>query len=397
MLTFDAARERILADAPRMSSERVPVSAALGRVLAETLLAPDALPPFDHSAMDGYAVASGDFAGDGPWSLQVEGESRTGGATPLHATGTACRIFTGARVPEGTDCVVMQEDVTREDDRAIFVQRPPRGLNVRRRGEDLAAGAVALGTGTRLTPGSLGLCAAVDRAVISVARRPVVTIVCTGDELRAAGEAGAPGAIPESNGVAIAAWVHAAGGEARVAQPARDDLSATTRALIDALEGSDLLVTVGGVSVGDHDVVKPALEAAGVTLDFWKVAMRPGKPLVWGRRGDARVLGLPGNPASAQVTFALFGVPWLRAVQGDRRAVPVERHVTVTTTVRQKPGRRGFVRARLEGDRATSIEGQASGSVPSMAWADALIVLPEDGSGYEAGERARAIVLGDLA
>lgn len=396
MLPFDEALARVLEGASVLAAERVPVGEALGRVLAQDLHASEALPPFDYSAMDGYAVHTRAFDGDGPWRLPVRGESRTGAPPPPLIDGTACRIFTGAELPAGANCVVMQEDVQRDGGDAVFRGRPSRFDNVRRRGEDLLPGALALAAGARLGPGQIGLAAALDRAEVSVARRPRVSIVCTGDELRRPGDPIRPGSIPDSNGVALAALVKTAGAHAVLAPLARDDHEATRRAIALALTQSDVLVTVGGVSVGDHDVVKSALEAAGAELAFWKVRIKPGKPLLSGRAGSTRVLGLPGNPASALVTFALFGMPLLRALQGDSHPVPGLRRLRLGAALRQKPGRRGFYRALLGPAEVTPLENQASGAPTSMAWADALIVVHEDSTGYDAGSEVDVLALADL-
>ncbi len=396
MLEFEEALARVLADVTPLAAERVAVGDADGRILAEPLIAGEPMPAFDYSAMDGYAVASVDFAGEPPWTLPVRGESQTGHVAPPFARATACRIFTGAPLPDGADAVVMQENVERDGELARFAAAPRGGENVRHAGEDLARGALALEPGARLGPGQIALVASLDRADVLVARRPRVVVVCTGDELRAPGSAPRPGSIPESNGIAIAAMARRAGADARVAPLVGDDPGATRAAVAAALAEAELLVTIGGVSVGDHDVVRPALQAAGATLDFWKVRIRPGKPLASGRAGRARVLGLPGNPVSAQVTFALFGVPLLRAMQGATQRGGEPRIARLAAPLRQKPGRRGYYRARLEGAEVRPLTNQASGAVTSMAWADALIVVPADSEGYVAGELVPIIALGDL-
>jgi molybdopterin molybdotransferase len=396
MLSFEEALAKVLDGAGPLGSERVSLQTAHNRVLAEPLVASEPMPAFDYSAMDGYALDSRGFTSDGPWTLPVRGESRTGGDVPALEPGSACRIFTGAELPAGADCVVMQEDVERDGEHALFRSPPRPWAHVRRRGEDLEAGAVALEAGTRLGPGQIGLAAALDRANLVVARRPRVAIVCTGDELRAPGDPRRPGTIAESNGVSVAALAESAGATALIAPFARDDLVATTRALERAMVGSDLLVTVGGASVGRHDVVKPALEAAGAEIGFWKVRIRPGKPLVSGRAGAVRVLGLPGNPASALVTFMLFGVPLLRALQGDLQLRPAVRRARLTAPVRQEPGRRAFLRAILSGDGVMPLPNQASGAPTGMAWANALVIVHEDSSGLEAGSEVDVIAFADV-
>ncbi len=396
MLAFEEARARVLSAAPLLGIERVFLPEALDRVLAEPLLAPWPLPRFSHSAMDGYAVRSADFGAGLPLELPVVGESKTGSAPPELAQGHACRIFTGARMPLGADAVVMQEDTEQNAGRVRFGAVPVAGQHVRKAGEDLAAGSTALEAGTRLGAFQLGLAAALNQVGLSVRLQPRVTIVCTGDELRLPGEAQASDSIPDSNGIALAALVKSAGGIPKLAPLTGDDAAATKQALANALESSDLVLTVGGVSVGDYDLVRPALEALGVNLDFWKVAIKPGKPLVLGRAGRTPVLGLPGNPISAQVTFALFGMPLLRKMQGDLEPFPEPRIATLTQPVRQTPGRRAFLRALLSGDNVTPLKNQASGALPSTAWANALLVVPEDAEALAEGSRVRVHAFADL-
>jgi molybdopterin molybdotransferase len=396
MLEFELARQRILDLVTPLPSEQIPVSDADERVLAEDLVSNVDLPPFDYSAMDGYAVSTADFVGSGPWSLPVVGEQRAGGRAQALAAGSALRIFTGAALVEGADAVVMQEDAKREGDTVTFVNAPRAAAHIRRRGEDLARGAIALGRGTRLNPFSVGLAAALDLADVMVARRPRVALLCTGDELRDAGSVARSGSIPDSNGPSLAALARRAGAEVQRLPRTSDDLAATRAAVREALARCDVLLTVGGVSVGDHDVVKAALEAEGVSIDFWKVNIKPGKPLAFGRRGAAFVLGLPGNPVSAQLTLALFGLPLLRALQGDARPFPAAMSVTLASAIAQKPGRLGFYRASLEGTVAHVHSNQASGAPTSMAKADALVMIPGDSAGAAAGEHVSALRLDDL-
>jgi molybdopterin molybdotransferase len=292
--------------------------------------------------------------------------------------------------------VIMQEDVTRLGDQAELKERPQLGAHIRRRGEDMAEGALALARGTRLNAFQIGLAAALDQSELCVARQPRVTILSTGEELRAPGSPGTPGSIPDSNGPSLAAMVANAGGTARLAPRVGDTLEATEQALRAALHGSDLLLTVGGVSVGEHDLVRAALANVGAEIEFWKVSIKPGKPLVFGRFGDTRILGLPGNPVSAQLTFALFGIPLLRAMQGDRRPVPTRGRARLSADLRQKPGRTGFYRAVLEGDLATTADNQASGSTASLAYADALLIVPAESSGVQAGQSVELIRLAEL-
>jgi len=406
VLSFEDALARILAlGHPVLAAETTLIDDIDGRILAEDVVASVDLPPFDYSSMDGYAVSTSAFAGTPPVRLPVVGESRTGAVPDAMTPGTTMRIFTGAAVPEGADAVIMQENVTRDGDAAVFTSTPRVGQNVRRRGEDLRAGTTTLTRGTRLRPPHLSLLAALDLSSVSVARRPEVAILATGDELRRPGTDALPGTIPESNTVVLRAMARRAGARARALPFVRDDRAATERAFAAALDEADVLVTIGGVSVGDHDLVRPALEAVGVELDFWRVAMKPGKPLAVGRlarsgRRDAIVIGLPGNPASAMVTFALFGCPLLRAMQGETRPFPTARRARMTRAHAHDPGRLELARATVSSDDAgltvTTLGNQASGAVTSMAHSDALVLIPADASGIPAGAHVDVLFMADL-
>lgn len=400
MITFADALARLLGSISPLGAERVPLDEAAGRVLAEDLAAPAPMPAFDYSAMDGYALRSNDHLGAGPLQIPVVGESAAGRPLPELAPGSACRIFTGARLPAGADAVVMQEHAGRVGDTITISATPRVGAHVRRRGADLEQGAIALKRGMRLTPGKIALAAALDRPQLLVARRPVATVLCSGDELRSPGEAAIPGSVTESNGYFVAAQARVAGAIVRVAPFVRDDADVARAAVTDALRGADVVVTIGGVSVGDHDVIRPALEAAGVTLDFWRVKIKPGKPLAVGRAGQAHVLGLPGNPASASLTFLLFGVPLLRALQGDAAPLPARLVARVAGAIRREPGREEFRRARLEqgpqGLVARLLPNQDSGAVTSFAEAEALVVIPADREAIEDGEALEVLRLADI-
>lgn len=391
MLRFEEAQARLLGLVKPLGAERAHLDAALGRVLAEDVLSPGDLPASDHSSMDGYALRSADLAGEPPFRLPLRGESQAGAKPPPLTPGAAMRIFTGATLPEGADAVVAQEDTAREGEHVVVRVRAEPHLFVRRRGEDLRAGGLALAAGTRLRPSHLGMAASADRAWLSVTRRPRVAILCTGDELRAPGSPAREASLPESNGVALRAMARRAGAEAEVLPYVGDDPEATRRAVDEALRGADVVVTVGGVSVGDRDFVKPALEAAGVSLEFWRVAIKPGKPLAVGRRRDALVVGLPGNPGSAMVTAALFLLPALRALQGERVCFPPALLARLAAPFRHAPGRTEFARARLYdegGERVVeALSNQASGAVTSMAEADALLRVEAEASSLEAGAR----------
>ncbi|MBM4375010.1 MAG: molybdopterin molybdotransferase MoeA [Deltaproteobacteria bacterium] len=384
LVPFEEALAHVLRGAERLGVEEVALEDADRRVLAEDLEALRPMPEHDQSAMDGYALRLADLEGDGPFALAVEGESRAGGRPPALPVGHACRIFTGATVPDGADVVVMQERVRFESERLVLVARPAPRQNIRARGEDLAEGAVVLRAGTRLRPSTLGLAAALDRPRVRVARRPRIALLGTGDELRAPGTAHRPGSLPESNAYVVGALARRAGAAVRVCPFAVDEPAALEQAMAGALEDADVLVTIGGASVGDHDLVRPTLERLGVVFDFAGVSMRPGKPTASGRLGGQRVLCLPGNPASATLAFHLLGVPLVRALQGDDAPHPSTATLPVLGTHRRHlgancDGRDDFLRARLElrggVTHARLAPKQSSGAVTSFAEADVLVRL----------------------
>ncbi len=393
MLSLPEALARIFAAAVRLPAHRVSLDEAYGRVLAENIMAGEDLPRFDYSAMDGYAVRCADFTDGGPFCFPVSAESRAGHPVRALSPGTACRIFTGAALPAGADAVILQEDVEREGESVSFGTVPQVGDHVRRRGEDLRSGAVALLEGTRLGAFELGFAAALDRNELAVARRPTVAVLSTGDELRPSGTPATPNSIPESNSVAIAALARTACAVVAPPRHSGDDLATLTAHLRDLAATSDVLVTLGGASVGDHDYLRQALAAAGAEVDFWKVRIKPGKPFLLGRLGQTTVLGLPGNPVSAQLTFVLFGLPLLRAMQGDRRPGPEQGRARLARPVAQKPGRLGLYRARLQGDEAVVLDNQASGSAVSLAQADVVVLVPAESNGLAAGSTVDIIHL----
>lgn len=400
--SYEEALELLLAGARATPAERASIFEADGRVLAEDVVAPFPLPPFDHSAMDGYALATAGV----PASLElpVEGTSAAGGALPAYRNGTACRIFTGAPLPDGTDSVVMQENVTLDAaSKTIRLAEPPApGQNVRKKGEDLAAGAVAIARGARLGPGAVALAATLDRATVACHARPVVTVLSSGDELRSPGDASRPGTIVESNGLFVAAVARRAGATARLAPFVADDLEATTRAVTSAIAGSDLVVTIGGVSVGDRDLVRPALEAAGVRVLFHRIPIKPGRPVLAGvHEGGARVLGLPGNPASASLTFLLFGVPLLRRLGGEAAALPSSRRLKVRGRAKSVIGRTDFLRGRIVDDGSDICfeiaPNQSSGAVTSFAAATAIGVVPPGRDHVQDGDVLDVLRIADIA
>lgn len=316
MITVAEARARILAGTAPVAAETVALGEAWGRVLAADVAARVTQPPADLSAMDGYAVRAAE-ANAGA-ALTVAGQAPAG--RPHRAAlgqGEAVRIFTGAYVPEGADGILLQEDARAEGPRVTATDTVTPGRWIRRRGLDFAAGQVLLPAGRRLSARDIGLAAAANHPFLSVRRAPRVAILATGDEILLPGDPPREAAIYSSNSFALAAMIRALGGQPAILPVAPDDRGAIA-ALLDSAASADVIVTTGGASVGEHDLVREALEALGYGLDFWRIAMRPGKPLFHGRReGRAAVLGLPGNPVSAFVCGLLFLAPLLAALQGD--------------------------------------------------------------------------------
>jgi molybdopterin molybdotransferase len=382
VLSPDLALRRILsglADAAPLAPERVPLANAFGRALAEDLRAPDDLPAFDASIMDGFALRAADARRPGtklPVAFEIYAGHPASGPLP---PGTCCRITTGAALPQGADAVEMQEEVRRSGRFARFLRGAEAGRFVRPRASDLAAGAVALRAGTMVDHGAIGLAAGLGRTELLVHRRPRVAILPTGDELVPPGLPLSPGRAYESNGQALASAAREAGAEPVVLPGARDDAADLGRALASA-RGFDALVTNGGVSVGARDLVRATLESHGAKVGFWKVAMRPGKPFLFGRWGHTAVFGVPGNPASALVTFELFVRPALRALAG----LPGHGRVEATATLavpQEKPAELAvYLRVRLarrpDGLVAEPLRTQLSGHHSSATGHDALAILP---------------------
>jgi len=412
LITIEEARRRVLAAVPRLGDEPVALDAALGRVLAEEVASPLAVPPFDSAGMDGFAVVAGPAA-----ELSVVGEARAG--HPYSGTvgpGSAVRISTGAVLPEGADAVVPVERTTaakesgRGDDvrlehgmgaqvghGQVQVPETSPGANVRRAGEDIPLDAVVLRAGALLGPAELGVAASVGRAELTCARRPRVAVLVTGDELTEPGAPLEPGGIYSSNAFALSAQVRRAGGEVSRRITVPDDRDGTRAALAEALGDADVVIVSGGVSVGPHDHVKPALLDLGVEERFWGVSLRPGKPTWFGTRGERLAFGLPGNPVSAMVTFHLFARPALAALQG---ATPGARRVTASLEepIPRNPQREQAVRVHLLQStngltaRPTK-DAQGSHVLTSMVGADGLALIAAGDGDAPAGERVEVELL----
>jgi molybdopterin molybdotransferase len=403
MLTVAQAQQRILDAVAPLGTERVTLADALGRVLAEPVVSRRTLPPFDNSGMDGYAVRHGDTSAASaprPVLLDVVGESRAGmppGGTL--APGTAMRIMTGAPVPAGADAVVRYEDTDSGRDRVALHVAVTPGTNIRRAGEDMNPGDAILDPGRRLRPADLAACAALGWATLEVHRRPRVAVVSTGDELVEPDVEPGPGQIVDSNAVAIAAAVREAGGEPVRIGIARDTVEDLSRAFADAA-GCDLIISSAGVSMGDHDHVRDVVEAMG-RMDFWRVAMRPGKPLAVGEVGGAPFIGLPGNPVSSQVTFELFARPAVLGLQGATEVHRRRGAARALEAMDKTEGLATFHRGvlvpapsgggDLPGVRLTGPQG--SGIMRSLVLADCLVALPAEGTRVEPGAVVEVIPL----
>ena len=390
-IDVDEARRRILAAVAPLPMTRVPLAEAAGHVLAIDVVAGANVPAFANAAMDGFAVraADTDLASPGaPAALRVVAEAAAGAVCDaLVLPGTAVRIMTGAPVPFGADAVVRFEETCEGDGGSprlagarVEVRAPVQpGSNVRPAGEDMRIGEVVLTAGTRVRAAEVGVLAALNRVSVTVHRRPRVGILTTGDEVVDAGDPLRPGQIRNSNGPMMAAMVRRYGGEA-VTLGTAPDREEELRARLRAVAGLDLLLTTGGVSVGDYDLVKQMLQREG-RIELWQVRIKPGKPLAFGRLGDTPVLGLPGNPVAAAVAFEQFARPAIRRMLGDRVLEPPTVMATLAGRVENQGGRRHFVRVAVEpgpdGYVARVAGAQGAGVLSTLAKANGLLVIPE--------------------
>jgi molybdopterin molybdotransferase len=399
LLPVEEARARILAGLNPLPAETVRLADALGRTLSKPLAARRTQPPWDCSAMDGYAVRAADASAPGA-TLRVIGEAAAGrGYAGRLGPGEAARIFTGAPVPEGADAILMQEDASREGDAVTFSEAAIAGRHIRRAGLDFSAGEVLLEAGRRLGARDLALAAALGHGAVEASRKPRVAILATGDELVAAGELPGPDQIVASNAFAIAGVVTAEGGEPIDLGIAPDDHGAIVRAIERAIAArADVLVTLGGASVGDHDLIQPALKEAGVELDFWRIAMRPGKPMMAGRRGPMLALGLPGNPVSSIVCALLFLAPALRKLSGRAHVEPALMAAKLGRDMSANDHRDDYMRAALTYDSqgvavATAFGRQDSSVLRTLTHAECLLVRPAHARPAKAGEPCKILGL----
>ena len=402
MLGVEEARARLLRDVAPLDVETVPLAAARGRWLAEPVAATLTQPPFAAAAMDGYAIRWTDRAG--PWTVAGEAAAGRGFAGAV-APGQAVRIFTGAPMPRGADTIVVQEDVAANGTTARLTgDGPPgRGAHVRAAGQDFKAGAVLARAGAQVGAAAIGLFAAAGHGTVAVRRRPRVALLATGDELVPPGTPPARDQIVSANGVMLAALFEGAGAQVTDLGIVADRQEALEAALRRGAE-ADLVVTIGGASVGDHDLVQPALRALGATIDFWRVAMRPGKPMLAGRLGAARVLGLPGNPVSAYVTATLFVLPLLRRLAGSESVEPALHYGRLATALPANGERRDHLRATArqaaDGWLLDPAPKQDSAMLRILAASNALIVRAAGAPAAAAGDPVSFLLIdsaGDVA
>src|ERR1700677_4049617 len=399
MISVDEARTRILASLHPMAAEIVALANAWNRVTAEPVIARLTQPPSDVSAMDGYALRAADGG--------LHASLRSVGAAPAGhpfegsvAAGQTVRLFTGSVVPGGADAILLQEDAERSGDTVVVTEAVAAGRHIRRAGQDFSLGDEVIPSGRRLTARDIGLAAAANHPWLSVHRKPRVAILATGDEIAMPGEPIPSGGIVSSNSHALAALVRAVGGDPTVLPVAKDTTEAIA-AVADQVAGFDLLVTTGGASVGDHDLVISGLQTRGLVVDFWQIAMRPGKPLLFGRMGAVPVLGLPGNPVSAVVCSALFVLPALALMQGLPAGPPPTVSAILGAAVKENDRRADHLRATVSTDDlgrvvVTPFPVQDSAMLRRLALADALVLRAPHAPALPAGAEVTVIRLDTL-
>ncbi len=383
MISVSEARTRLFSLISPLGEETVALPLANGRTLIRAVAARRQQPPFAASSMDGYAVKTAEVEPDA--MFQVIGEAAAGhGFEGTVGPGQTVRIFTGAPLPEGADFVVIQEDITRKGDLATITGRPGTKNNVRPAGIDFEIGQT-VDAPRRIGVADIALLAAMNIAQVPVARKPRVALISTGDELVMPGETPGPDQIIASNTFGLKAMLEDAGAQARILPIARDS-EASLHTAFDLARGADLIVTVGGASVGDHDLVAPVAEQLGMERAFYKIAMRPGKPLMAGRLGDAAMVGWPGNPVSALVCGALFLVPMVRAMLGYGTQAPALRSARLATDIGANGPREHYMRAQVEAGDIRAFDNQDSSLLRVLSEANALLVRPPNDPARKAGD-----------
>ena len=393
LISVEEALARITAAQNPVGAEMVSIAQAHGRVLAQAVASNRTQPPFAVSAMDGYAVRASDVAAV-PARLTRIGQAPAGGAfAGAVGPGQAVRIFTGGPVPEGADAIVIQEDAEADGDQVVVKQSSVAGKHIRAGGLDFRAGDVMLAPGRRLGARDVALAAAMNVPWLKVARRPRIALLATGDELVRPGEPIGPHQIVSSNALGLAAMIAACGGEAIDLGIAADDRDGL-RAMARGARGADMLITLGGASVGDHDLVQSVLGEAGLKVDFWKIAMRPGKPLIFGHMGATPMLGLPGNPVSSMVCGLLFVRPAIAALLGEVGGANYTRTAILGADMGVNDNRQDYVRASLSADSvATPFTVQDSAMLSSLAKAGCLIIRPPFAPAAKAGDVVPVLLL----
>ncbi len=399
MISVEEARQRILAAFAPLPPEQIGIADALGRVLAWDIASRRTQPPSAVSAMDGYAVRAADTAKP-PVSLKIIGQAPAGGAHDgVVGHGECVRIFTGGPVPDGADAIVIQEDTDADGDQVTIKVSVPNGHYIRPAGLDFSAGEICLKAGRIVTARDIGLAAAMNIPWLMAHRRPRIAILATGDEVVMPGDPLGPNQIVSSNGLSLGAFVQARGGIA-VQLGIAPDNSEALAAMAAGARGADMLVTTGGVSVGEHDLVRQVLGDAGMALDFWRIAMRPGKPLLFGRIGETPVLGLPGNPVSSLICAIIFMLPALDRMQGVAAAPRPRQTARLAAPLGQNDERQDYLRATLSfddegGPRVTAFSRQDSSMVSRLAQADCLILRPPHAPAADTGETVEILPLPD--
>ena len=395
MLTFEEARELVLERVRPLGTEYVPLGDVAGRVLAGEVRSPWDLPPWDNSAMDGYAVRAADCRGSA--ALMITGYMAAGGPdAPKVAPGCAVKIMTGSPIPEGCDAIVPFEEAE-ERDGAILVPAPVRPrAHIRFRAEDIPAGALVVPQGTVLRPPEISLLASFGRDTVPVYRKPRVAVLSTGDELVEMGKPPGPGQIVDSNSHALAAAIGEAGGVPVLLGIARDDRENLRAKLAEGLS-ADILITSAGVSAGDRDFVRDVLAEIGIAPVFWKVLIKPGGPTAFGVSGGTAVFSLPGNPVSSLITFEIFVRPAIRKMTGDRNPLKPAVKAALAEPVKKKPGKTQFFRVTIEpgeeGYVARTSGDQNTGILRTLVLADGIAILPAERTAFAAGEKVDVLLL----